>query len=89
MDQNAAAAVALTALAHILGDDDARVRFLALTGLDQTTLRQRADEPELLGGVLDFLLADEALLLAFCRAAALRPELAARARRALPGAGDH
>ena len=47
----------------------------------------RAADPEMLGSVLDFLLADEAALLQFCAEAGLPPETPMQARAALPG-GD-
>jgi hypothetical protein len=84
---DAAVAVALRALAHVVGDAGLRQRLMAASGLDAATLRARADDPALLGGVLDFLLQDETALLVFCEASGLPPDLPARARRALPGGG--
>ncbi|WP_198148255.1 DUF3572 family protein [Elstera litoralis] len=48
-------------------------------------MRARANDPAFLGGVLDFLLGDEAQLLAFCAETEIAPELPARLRAALPG----
>jgi hypothetical protein len=62
-------------------------RFLALTGTDPAGLRARADDPALLGAVLDHLLGTDALVLAFAAEGAVDPALVARARAALPG-GD-
>lgn len=78
---------ALQALAWIAGDTDRVGAFLGASGLGADDLRQRASDPEFLGFVLDFLLADEATLLAFCEESALSPERPMRARLALPG-GD-
>jgi hypothetical protein len=86
MTPDSAHAIALQALAHIVSDEDWRLRFLALSGLSAEELRQAAQEPELLAGVLDFMLADESLLTGFCEAAAIAPEQPARARAQLPGA---
>ena len=80
-----AEALALDALAWLGGDTDLTVRFLATTGAEPADLR--AGGAEALAAVLDFLLADEAALLAFCERAGLPPETPARARSALPG-GD-
>lgn len=85
MTKDDAEFVAIRALGHIAADDDLLGDFLSLSGLSPEELRDRATEPETLGGILDFMLADEARLLAFCEAAELRPELPARARMALPG----
>jgi hypothetical protein len=82
-----AEALAVQALAWMAGDPDLIGRFLAVSGAGPADLRSRASEPEFLGFVLDFLLADEAALLAFAAAENIRPELPMRARAALPG-GD-
>lgn len=85
MNRDEAEMLAIRALGHIAADEDLLGDFMALSGLSTDELRLRAGEAELLGGILDFMLADEARLLAFCEAEELRPELPARARRALPG----
>ena len=79
----AAQAVGLQALAFIAGDDMLLERFLSLSGLDLTALRDRAESPELLAAVLDFLLANERDLFAFCEHAGLGPEAPARYRHLL------
>jgi hypothetical protein len=78
--------VALQALAWLAGEEDHLARFMGLAGLSVDELRARAAEPAFLGGVLDFVLENEALLLAFAEAAGLKPEAVARVRRQLPGA---
>jgi hypothetical protein len=80
-----AEALAVRALVWMAGDVDLVGRFLAATGAGPADLRARAAEPEFLGFVLDFLLADEAALVAFALAENIRPELPMRARAALPG----
>ncbi|HUS52486.1 MAG TPA: DUF3572 domain-containing protein [Thermohalobaculum sp.] len=82
-----AEALAVQALAWMAGDPELIGRFLAATGAGPADLRVRAAEPEFLGFVLDFLLSDEAALVAFAAAANIRPDLPMRARVALPG-GD-
>ncbi len=77
---------ALQALAWVVTDQDRAMRFLALTGCDSETLRQRAGEADVLGAVLDFLLDDEASLLAFADEVDLPAQSVALARFALPGA---
>jgi hypothetical protein len=85
-ERQAAEALALRALAFLAEDSERLSRFLALSGIGPDELRSRAADPVLLGGVLDHLLSDERLLVAFAEANALRPEEPARARRHLPGA---
>lgn len=82
----AAEALALTALAHLLADNDRSARFLAMTGLAGHDLPEHVREPTFLGGVLDFVLADEALLLEIAGLTGLRPERVGRLRSCLPGA---
>jgi hypothetical protein len=78
--------LALLALAHIAGDETLFARFFALSGLDQASLRARAGEPAVLGGVLDFVLGDERLVLDLATAFDVPAEAFSRARRKLPGA---
>ena len=84
--RDAAEALALRALAFLAEEPERLGRFLALSGLGPDELRSRATDPALLGGVLDHLLADERLLIAFAEANGVRPEEAGRARLHLPGA---
>lgn len=77
--------VGLQALAYIASDDRLLDRFVALTGLEPAELRVRAQDPVVLGAVLDFLLADDSLVLAFAAASELSPEAPMQARRSLPG----
>jgi hypothetical protein len=85
-DSAAAEALALQALAWLAGEPEELGAFLAQTGMDGPQLRAAAGAPELLAGVLDYLLGDETRLLAFCTAAECDPALPARLRRLLPGA---
>ncbi len=85
--RESAETVALRALGWIAGDAERLGAFLGASGLDPATLRARAADPEMLASVLDFLLADDAQVLAFAADAGLAPEAALRARAALPG-GD-
>ena len=80
-----ATTLAIQALGFVAGEDEVLGRFLATTGLGQDELRARPDDPVILGAVLDFVLADEPLLLRFCAAVDCPPEWPARARAKLPG----
>ena len=79
-----AEAVALKAIAFIASDEELLSRFVALTGCGADDIRQRISDLGLLGGVLDFVLADEPTLLAFAEAAELAPETPMAARNRLP-----
>ena len=87
MGQTQAEDLAVRAIAWMAADADLTGRFLAAAGATPGELRARAADPEFLGFVLDFLLADEDALLAFAAAEGIRPEQPMRARAALPG-GD-
>ncbi len=77
--------VAVEALVF-LGADAARLeRFLAMTGLGLHNLRPVAADPAFLVSVLDYLLADERLLIAFAGKSGRRPEEVVRASEALGG----
>ena len=77
--------LAIGALAFIGADAQRLSRFLALTGLGPDNLRTSAAEPAFLGSVLDYLVADEELLVAFAADAGVKPEAVARAHEALRG----
>jgi hypothetical protein len=77
--------VALRALAWLMTDEDRALRFLTASGCDAASLRRRANDPLLLGSVLDLVMEDEASLVEFSAWAGLDPAAAARARRLLPG----
>ena len=59
--------LALEALGWIAGRPEAIDRLLAVSGLSVQDLRQAAGNPDLLGSILDFLLANEPFLLDFCQ----------------------
>ncbi|MFO1185079.1 MAG: DUF3572 domain-containing protein [Bauldia sp.] len=73
------------ALTFLASQPEAIGRFLALTGIGPADLRQAARQPEFLCGVLDYLLSDEALLVAFAQSLDLPPEAVASAARQPPG----
>lgn len=78
--------LALQALAHVAGDPDLGPRFLALSGLDVDTLRERAGDPVILAAVIDFLTGREADLVACAEAIGVKPQALVAAGIAL-GAG--
>lgn len=78
--------LALKGLAFLANSDEPLDRFMALSGVGADQLRERADDPEFLAAVMDFLLSDEALLTIFCDNASIDPHDLQMARQALPGA---
>ncbi len=87
MRQETAQTLALQVLAFIAADADLLAALLAQSGLTPQDLHQRAGDPETLAAVVDFLMAEDARVLAFAAAAGVKPEMVARMRAALPG-GD-
>lgn len=81
--QEAAAALAITALSFIASEPEQIGRFLALTGIGPESIREAAREPNFLLGVLDHLAGDESLLLAFANQNEIDPEQVAWAREVL------
>jgi hypothetical protein len=82
---DSARSIAVSALAFIAADPDRLNRFLNLTGLGPHNLRTAAADPAFTGSVLDYLVGDEELLIAFAADAGLKPEAVARAHAALCG----
>ncbi len=85
--QESAQTLALQVLGWLAEDEDRLGAFMASGGLDQGSLRQQAADPLLHAAVLDFLLSDETMLLAFCAENGVKPEIPMQARALLPG-GD-
>ncbi len=88
MDKEQAETIALQALAFIAKDDELLAQFLAFSGLSPQDLKSRFRDPDFLGGVLDMILGDDAVLLDFCNAVSLSPDTLVKARRTLPGGHD-
>ncbi len=82
-----AVSLARDALIYLSQDADRIGRFLAVTGVGPVEIRNQVDDPVFLAGVLDFILADDAMVVDFAESASIEPEEPARARRLLPG-GD-
>lgn len=83
--QQSAETLALQALAWLAATDDLLVVFLAASGMAQQDLRAGAGDPAVLGAVLEFLMQDDAWVVAFCDAHALPYSAPQEARQALPG----
>ena len=75
--------LAIQGLAFIAADPERLGRFLELTGISAAEIRASAREKGFLAGVLEHILGDESLLIAFAADAGIDPAEVARARRAL------
>ena len=86
MNREKSEIIALQALTFIAGQEKILSWMLSETGIDAGTLAQSAQNPEILAGVLDFLLMHEDILIDFCTNEKLDPTSMIRARQFLPGA---
>lgn len=77
---------ALNALGFLADSPEALGTFMAQSGVDLTTLRARAAERDFLVAVLDFLLANEELLVDFCETSRVDPKVVQMAVHILGGA---
>jgi Protein of unknown function (DUF3572) len=88
MYRESAEAVAIDALGFIASDAELLPRFLAITGIEASSIRRAAGEPGFLAGVLHFILAHEPTLIRFAEASGRPPEAVSLALRALPQGDD-
>ena len=87
--REAAETLAIQALAFLAEEPERLGAFMAASGIGPDAIRDAAREPDFLAGVLDHMLGDESLLLAFADSAGLDPGSIAKARRALGGVWEH
>jgi hypothetical protein len=83
--QEVAEMEALAMLAWLAGQDDLFADFLSATGATPQDVAARATDAAFLGAVVDFVMAEDAQVLAWAEATGKPPELALRIRAGLPG----
>jgi hypothetical protein len=83
---DAAFELAVAALGFLASERDELSRFLALTGIDPSSIRTAAQEPGFLGGVLAYIAGSEPTLLAFAAHARVAPQEIEKARAILTDA---
>jgi len=86
--REAAEMLAIQALSFIAEEPERLNGLLNATGLSLDRLRESATAPDFLAGVLEHMLADESLLLAFADSAVIDPADVSRARMALGGSWE-
>ncbi|MND37710.1 hypothetical protein D3C80_284020 [compost metagenome] len=89
MSQTDAENLAVEALVWLAQDKDLMPRFLALTGIEVSSIRSAAQEPGFLAGVLQFYLGHEPTLLRFCEETGRDPATIEKAASLLPGGLNH
>ena len=83
--QKSAEILAIQAAAWLISDEDRTSAWMAETGISPADLGGRLEEPEMLAGILDYLLSADHLVLGFAEAAGIGPAEVLTARRGLPG----
>lgn len=69
-----AEATAVAVLGWLANEPEMLSRFLALSGVQPTQLRQAVGAPAFLAGMLEFLMQHEPTLMEFCTATDTKPE---------------
>ena len=77
--------IALNALGFLADLPNGLERLMEQSGLDSTTIRERAADRHFLGAVLDFLMANEELLVDFCESTQTEPQAVRMACHVLGG----
>lgn len=85
MQQDRAEEIALVALGWLAGNEDLLPVFMGASGASLADLRAGAADPAFLGSVLDFILMDDAWVIACCEARGMACETLMHARQTLPG----
>jgi Protein of unknown function (DUF3572) len=80
-----AKSTAISALSLLVGKEEHLERFISLSGIDISEVRELANTTEFLAAVLDYYLSDEKLLLEFCHLENLKPERVMKAAHDLGG----
>jgi hypothetical protein len=83
--RKAAEILAIQALAFIAEDPRTLARFLDISGIPAHQIRTASREPGFLTGVLEHMLSDEKLLVAFADSAGIDPTAVAQAASTLSG----
>jgi hypothetical protein len=85
LSREEAESMAIDGLQYLASEPESLGRFLAVTGIGPGDLRAAAQDSGFLGGVLEFFMENEALLVDFADKAGVRPTMVAAAHFALVG----
>jgi hypothetical protein len=83
--RDSAEQLAIKAIVWLAGNDDLLPVFMGSTGADETAFREGLARPEFQASVLDFIMMDDAWVIAFCDAEGIPYDRLMQARAALPG----
>ena len=85
--RDAAELLAARILGWLAEEPDRIAQFATAAGTEPGNLREQSQEPGFSGFVLDFLLANETMLIDCCAALSIPPDHPMKARCSLPGGG--
>ena len=85
MKQEVSETIGLQALAWLAGNEELLSVFQGATGSCAQDFRERTQDPEFLGSVLDFLMMNDNWVIEFCDANDLGYDQPMLARQSLPG----
>ncbi len=83
-ERERAETMALNMIAFLMADEERADGFFGTTGLSPDDLRAGVGQPAFLGGVMDYLLEREDLLVSFCEDNKIDPMQPMRIRQILP-----
>jgi len=83
LSRDEAESLSIEALSFLAADANRLARFLYATGLVPADIRSQAASAEFLAGILDFIAADESLLLVFASERGIDPAMVLAAKRSL------
>ncbi len=81
--------IAIQAIQFLSADTDRLISFFNTTGLSIEQLRDNINSHSFLSGILEYLLTDESLLLAFCANNNLNPAIIAPTKSCLEMSSDN
>ena len=85
ISENAAEQISLRAIAWLAGNEELLPVFMGATGADEATFRNGVNSSEFQASVLDFILMDDAWVIAFCDNEGIAYDRLMQARAVLPG----
>ncbi|WP_439521233.1 DUF3572 domain-containing protein [Marivita sp.] len=85
LSQDGAERIALTAIVWLAGNDELLPVFMGSTGADESAFRDGVGNPDFQASVLDFIMMDDAWVIAFCDNEGIAYDRLMQARAALPG----
>lgn len=85
ISRDGAEQIAVKAIVWLAGNDELLPVFMGSTGADEATFRDGLVLPEFQASVLDFIMMDDAWVIAFCDNEGIPYDRLMQARAALPG----